>query len=126
MGISALMTELKSGFQAIDSKLDTLNNRLETMNSRMESHETRITNTEQRISDLEDKQPTIQKRLERTEVLLKQVATKAEDLKARSRRCNRLAGIAEFTNTGPMARFVEKVLIELFGRDTYSANFAIE
>lgn len=126
-GLAAIMAELKTGFQVIDTKLDIMNSRLDVLTSRVESHDTRLDNAEQRISDLEDRQPTIQKRLERTEALLKQVAQRAEDLESRSRRCNiRLAGIAESTNNGRMAHFVEQVLTDVFGREAFSTTFAVE
>lgn len=59
--------------------------------------------------------------------LLKIIAEKIEDLEARSWRNNvRILGLAETTNTGRMEDFIEMLLVDLFGRDSFSAHLTIE
>ncbi|KAJ1189349.1 hypothetical protein NDU88_006097 [Pleurodeles waltl] len=50
-----------------------------------------------------------------------------DDLESRSRRNNlRIVGIAESTSIANMENFIKSLLIQLLGRDTFSAFFVVE
>ncbi|KAJ1185778.1 hypothetical protein NDU88_002565 [Pleurodeles waltl] len=80
-----IMAELRADFRAIDSRFDALDSRLGHMNKRIDLQATRMDGAEPRISEVEDGCINTKKRLERVIHLLKTVATKKEDLEARSR-----------------------------------------
>lgn len=59
--------------------------------------------------------------------LLASIKEKAEDLEACSRRNNvRILGLAESTATGNMELFVERLLVQLVGWETFSDVFIVE
>lgn len=51
---------------------------------------------------------------------------KNEDIKARSRRNVCILGVPETTSTGRMDTFVESLLTDLFGRESFTYSFVVE
>ncbi|KAJ1179957.1 hypothetical protein NDU88_005185 [Pleurodeles waltl] len=122
-GTAVIMVEIRAGFQATDSRFDTLDARLDRMNEHIDCQAARMEGAEHRRSEVEDGCADTQKRLDRVEHFLKMVASKNEDLEAHN---VRIAGVADSTDTGRMGSFVEKLLVELFGRGAFTSPFIVE
>ncbi|KAJ1184728.1 hypothetical protein NDU88_001531 [Pleurodeles waltl] len=87
----------------------------------LDSHSTRLDAAEQRIFDVEDSGTALAKHMERVERLLKTVAEKNLDLEARSLWNNsRITVMAATTNTSSIDTCIEELLINLFGRDSFT------
>ncbi|KAJ1186609.1 hypothetical protein NDU88_003390 [Pleurodeles waltl] len=114
------MAELKTGFKTIEMRLDG-------MHERLDDHSTRISATEQQIPDMEDGSAALTKHVERAECLLKTVVAKNKDLEAQACRSNiRVVGVTESTNTRPISKYVEQLLIKILGRDSFGPTFIVE
>lgn len=125
--LATILKEMRSGFRSLDTRFDALEKRMDTMNNKIQSHDRRLDAAETRISDTEDGASKALQRLERVEHILKDVAIKNEDLEARGRRNNiRLLGVPESTNTGRLDVFIERLLADLFGRDSFTQGFVVE
>ncbi|KAJ1214807.1 hypothetical protein NDU88_002418 [Pleurodeles waltl] len=70
-GAAAIMVELKAGFKAIDTRLNSLAMCVDDMHECLDGPSTRVSATEQRISDIEDGSAALTKRVERAEGMLK-------------------------------------------------------
>ncbi|KAJ1089311.1 hypothetical protein NDU88_002462 [Pleurodeles waltl] len=105
----AIMAELKAGFQAIDTRLDTLSDRFDNVSEHLDGHATRIEGGQTQNFKIEVGNVDALRCLERVEGLLKTVAAEIEDLDAWYR-CNyvRITGLAKTTNIGLMDLFIEK------------------
>lgn len=125
--LTAILQEMRAGFKSLDGRFDSLEKRMDSMNVKIQAHDRRLDLAESRISYVEDNVSKSLKRLERVEHILKDVAIKNEDLEARSRRNNlRLLGIPESTSTSRMDSFIESLLTDLFGKEAFTAGFAVE
>lgn len=124
---ATLLKEMRSGFKSLDSRFDTLEKRMDMMGAKLQTHDRRLDLAESRISDTEDGASKALKRLEWAEHILKEVEIKSEDLEARGRRNNiRFLGVPESTNTGKLDLFIENLLSEMFGRESFTQGFVVE
>ncbi|KAJ1168909.1 hypothetical protein NDU88_000821 [Pleurodeles waltl] len=97
------------------------------MLEQQDSHSTRLDTAEQRISYVVDGGTILGMPVERVEWLLKAVAAKNEDLEARSRLNNiHITCMAKTTNTGRMDTYIERLLLNMCSRDSFTATFAVE
>lgn len=107
--------------------MDSLAYRMDRMSKRMDKHAERIDMAEHRIFETEDAQNDMGEAQKRMAKLMSSIKDKAEDIEARSRRNNvRILGLAESTPTGTMELFIEKLLIQLLGRETFPDVFVVE
>ncbi|KAJ1144180.1 hypothetical protein NDU88_010482 [Pleurodeles waltl] len=83
------------------------------MQERLKDHTTRLGTAKQHISIIED--GTVAMASVWREEITVTIATKNEDLEGRLL-CN---------NIGPLGSYVELLLIELLGRNTFTATFAV-
>lgn len=82
---------------------------------------------ERRITESEEAQTDAHRTQKSMEKALLALQDKAEDLEARSRRSNlRITGVPESTVTGNMELFIEKLLTNLLGPETFSSTFVVE
>lgn len=125
--LKQMMQEMRQGFTTIAEKMDDMSMRMDAFVHKLEGHEERLNEAEQRISNTEDRTTQLQSQVAHMDKLLKVIASKNEDLEARSRRNNIcVIGIPESTNTGKMEDFVEKLLTATIGADALSSQFIVE
>lgn len=87
----------------------------------------RVTEAETRIGRAEDIIHPLQHSCEDLQRQIQQLAQKHDDLENRSRRSNlRFIGLPEGAEGTDPATFLEKLLINTYGRDTFSTTFVVE
>ncbi|KAJ1132707.1 hypothetical protein NDU88_011010 [Pleurodeles waltl] len=100
---------------------------MDRMIERIDKLAERLDQAERRTSELEDEQTMMASRQIKMDKLLRALHAKAEDLEARSWRNNvRIVGVTESTNIDNMERFVEQLLTDVLGRETFSTMFEVE
>ena len=125
--IVAMFSDLKDSLRTIDGKLDTLMYRMDRFQERADKQEGRLTEVESRVSTIEDSHRVLDTRLPEIQKELHLLKAKNEDLEGRSRRNNiRIIGLSESISPRNMEEFIEKLLIDLFGRDCFSSMMVIE
>ncbi|KAJ1123380.1 hypothetical protein NDU88_001850 [Pleurodeles waltl] len=106
-----------------DGKIDSLSYCMDRMTERLDKHAERLDQSEKRVSEVEDGQTRHVK-------LYKEVHSlrlKVDDLEARSwRNYLRIVGVAESTAIDNMEGFIERLLVQLLGRTTFSDLFVVE
>ena len=120
-----MLVTMQQSLTKIDGKIDALTFRMDRMTERLDKHTERLDMVERRVAEKEQVSTAeAQRQVEKT---LAAVQAKAEDLEARSRRNNlRILGLPESTHVTNMETFIEKLLAEILGRDTFSEIFVIE
>lgn len=87
----------------------------------------RVTETETRISRAEDTLYPLQHSQEDLKRQIQQLAQKHDDLENRARRSNlRFIGLPEGSEGTDLATFLEKLLINMYGREAFSDTFVVE
>ncbi|KAJ1198832.1 hypothetical protein NDU88_002671 [Pleurodeles waltl] len=118
---------MKLRLTEIDGKNDALSYRMERMPELVDNNTECVEVVERRVLEAKGEQATVagtQKQLERALVTLQE---KAEDLEACSWVNNlHIVGLAESTNVENMKSFVEQLLIELLGQETFSDLFMMK
>ncbi|KAJ1186183.1 hypothetical protein NDU88_002966 [Pleurodeles waltl] len=100
---------------------------MDRMSDRLDGHAERLDQVERRVSEADDEHNMLATAQKKVDTLLHTLQAKAEDLEARSRRNNvRIVGIAEPTRIDNMDRYVEQLLSDLRGRETFSDKFVVE
>lgn len=118
---------IQTSLTNIDGKIDSVTYRVDRMSERLDKHTERLDMAERRLSEAEDSQVQMEAKQTKVEKQLVAMVSKTEDLEARSRRSNlRLKRVSETTKTGTMEQYVEKLLISMLGRDTFSEVFIVE
>ncbi|KAJ1217325.1 hypothetical protein NDU88_004919 [Pleurodeles waltl] len=122
-----IIAELHSGFRSIDARIEALAIILDFIGENIDRHATHLDGVEECISGLEDGTTSCTKLVDKMERLLKTMTSKKEDLEARMCRNNICAtGIAESTNMGRPAEFVERLLIGHFDHHSFTDTFVVE
>ncbi|KAJ1140297.1 hypothetical protein NDU88_006654 [Pleurodeles waltl] len=99
---------------------------MDRMSERLDKQAERLDQTERRVSTVEDGQTALAAGQLKVSTELGTLRHKMDDLESRSRRNNlHIVGIAEFTSIANMENFIENLLIQLLGRDTFSAIFVV-
>ncbi|KAJ1191829.1 hypothetical protein NDU88_001144 [Pleurodeles waltl] len=125
--LKQILVSIQHCFIKIDEKIDALLYRLDYMSERLDMHAERLNQVEWRVSAAEDEQNTmavLQKKIDR---LLHVLQAKAEDLETRSDR-NKVSvvGIAEYVHIDNLKWFVEQLLTDLLGCETFSYIYIME
>lgn len=124
--IKGILREVKTSLMDMHGKLDSIVARLDQVSRKVDRHDLRITNLETRVSDYDDNHTALSSQLTTMNKEMELIRTRNEDLEARSRRNNiRVTGIPESTNMGPIERYMEELLRDLFGTDL-SPMFLVE
>lgn len=125
--VKQMFAAIQKSLLAMDGKIDSLVYRMDRMSERLDKHAERLDMSKRRVKEVEEAQTEtdqVQKQMAKALVTLQD---KTEDLEARCRRSNiRITGLPESTPLGNAEQFVEKLLISLLGRDTFSDIFIIE
>ncbi|KAJ1108071.1 hypothetical protein NDU88_005454 [Pleurodeles waltl] len=117
---------MQQSLTKIDSKIDALTFCMNRMTERLDRHAERLDMAESRISKVEDEQLSTTVTQKRVDKLL-MLQAKTEDLAARSRRNNlQIVRVVESVNISHMEHFVEQLLVELLGCETFSDMFLVE
>lgn len=121
-----ILREVRSGFQTINTKLDTLSAQMESVKTQVATYEHCLDVLKNRESDCHDFQVETKKQLTQMDKLLLAISAKNEDLEARSRRNNiRITGVPESTAIDKMETFATVLLTNLFAPHL-SPGFAVE
>ncbi|KAJ1158117.1 hypothetical protein NDU88_010811 [Pleurodeles waltl] len=100
---------------------------MDRMSKRLDKQTERLDQAERRMSAVEDGQTALAAGQLKVNTELGTLRHKMDNLESRSRRNNlRIVGIAESTSIASMENFIESLLIQLLGRDTFSALFEVE
>lgn len=127
LDMANILQEMRQGFATVVDKVDRMSSRMDAIAHKLDGHEDCIKEAVGHISESDDVTATHRVQLTRIDKLLPVIATKNEDLEARSRRNNiRVIGIPESTNTGRMEDYIEKLLLESIGKDAFSSQFIVE
>ncbi|KAJ1131803.1 hypothetical protein NDU88_010136 [Pleurodeles waltl] len=120
-----ILAAMQSRLATIDSYIDSLSYRMDRMTERLDKYVERVDEAERRISAVEDNCNSMsQVQMDGTTATL---WAKVKDLEACSCRRNiRVVGITEPTAIDNMELFVERLLIRLLGRETFSDSFVVE
>ncbi|KAJ1129820.1 hypothetical protein NDU88_008185 [Pleurodeles waltl] len=118
---------MKASFKAIEKRFEALTMLLGGMHERLNEHSTRFGAVEQRILDVEDGAMALIRCVERVEQLPKTMAEKNKDPEAPSQ-CNNICimAMAKSTSTEPISTYIKQLLIELFGRNSFTVTFVVE
>lgn len=129
--IKSLLLAMEKGIQtsinSLGAKIDALTYRMDRMGERLDKQAERTDMAERRITEVEEAQTAMDANAKQLDNLMRTLRDKTEDLEARSRRSNlRIIGLPESTQTGNMERYVEKLLTDLLGAETFSNVFIVE
>ncbi|KAJ1137577.1 hypothetical protein NDU88_003975 [Pleurodeles waltl] len=97
------------------------------MTEHLNKHAEHLDQSERRVSEVEDGQTQLATSHVKLNKELNSLRLKVDDLEARSRRNNlRTVGVAESTTIDNMEGFIERLLVQLLGRTTFSDLFVVE
>ncbi|KAJ1112780.1 hypothetical protein NDU88_001041 [Pleurodeles waltl] len=92
-----------------------------------DKHAERLDHVENSVSTVEDGQTELASSHTKCNKDVSALRLKVDDMEARSRRNNlRIVGIAESTAINNMESYIENLLVQLLGRNTFSELFVIE
>ncbi|KAJ1133094.1 hypothetical protein NDU88_011393 [Pleurodeles waltl] len=119
--LKQIQAAMQQSLAQIDSKIDSLSFRMDRMTERLNKHAERLDESDRRISDIEDSHTTLTSNHESTSTTLAALQRKVNNLKARSRRNNlHVVGIAKSTDIDNMEGYIECLLTQLLGGNTFS------
>lgn len=122
-----VLQAIQKSLQDINGKLDTLTHRVDNISTKLDKQGEQLDEAEERITAVEDEAHTTMRKCEDMDKLLEVIKNRAEDLEPRSRRNNvRIAGVPESTNTGKMEIYVETMLKDIFGAESFSTVLIVE
>ncbi|XP_066445282.1 uncharacterized protein [Eleutherodactylus coqui] len=125
--ILGAITKCSNTVQALYQQFGTLQEHMGLLRQDMQKTSETMTAAEGRISDIEDKMPPMQREVKGNTQNIAFLLTKIDDLENRSRRNNvRLVGLPERMEGNNPSEYIEKWILDLFGRDCFSPMFAIE
>ncbi|KAJ1209044.1 hypothetical protein NDU88_004423 [Pleurodeles waltl] len=101
--------------------------KMDSMMERLDKHVERLDQSKRHISDIEDGQLTMSSSQAKMNKELMGLQAKVDDLEAISRRNNlRIVGVVESTDIDSMEGYIERLLVQLLVRDTFSSLFVVE
>ncbi|KAJ1172178.1 hypothetical protein NDU88_004028 [Pleurodeles waltl] len=122
-----ILTAMQQSLTKIDCKIDSLSFRMDRMVERLDKQAERLHQSERHISEVEGGQSTMSTGQAKMGKELAALQAKVDDLEARSTRNNlRTLGIAESTAIDNMEGYIERLLVQLLGWDTFSSLFMVE
>ncbi|KAJ1208388.1 hypothetical protein NDU88_003774 [Pleurodeles waltl] len=122
-----ILVAMQHSLTQIDGKIDSLSYRMDRMTERLDKHAERLDQSERRVSEVEDDQTELATSQVKLNKELNSLRLKVDDLEARSWRKNlRIVGVAESTAIDNMEGFVERLLVQLLGRATFSDLLVVE
>ncbi|KAJ1152917.1 hypothetical protein NDU88_005691 [Pleurodeles waltl] len=122
-----ILTAMQQSLTQKYTKIDSLSFRMDKLMERLEKHAERLDQSERCISEVKDGQAIKSSRHAKMVKELAVLQAKVEDLEARSHRNNlRIVGIAEYIAIDNMESYVERLLVQLLGRETFSSVFVVE
>ncbi|KAJ1119054.1 hypothetical protein NDU88_007240 [Pleurodeles waltl] len=125
--LQQILKAMQPSLTQIDGKIDSLSYRMHRMSERLDKHAERLDQAERRISDAEDGQTELNTGYTKLNKSMCSLQAKVDDSEARSRRNSfRIVGIAESTAIDNMESFVERLLIQLLRRTTFSDLLVVE
>lgn len=125
--VKTLLLAMQQSLTALSGKMDMMNTRLDFLVLKVDKHDEQLKEAKRRISDTEDTTSQLHQQMSHMDKLLKVIASKNENLEARSRRNNiRVIGISENTNTGRMDDYAERLLCNTFGASAFSPHLTVE
>ncbi|KAJ1108746.1 hypothetical protein NDU88_006116 [Pleurodeles waltl] len=108
----------------IDGKIDSLSFRIDRMTERLDKHADRLDQSERRVSEVEDGQAELATGHASRSKELSSLQTKVNDLEAR--RNLRIVGVAESNAIDNMEDLIERLLVQLLVRATFSDLFVVD
>ncbi|KAJ1124670.1 hypothetical protein NDU88_003119 [Pleurodeles waltl] len=122
-----ILAALQRSLTQIDSRIDSLSYRMDRMTERLDKHADRLDQSERHISEVEDGQSAMAMGQAKMGKELATLRAKVDDLEARSHRNNLgIVGIAESTAIDNMEGYIERLLVQVLGQDTFSSLFVVE
>ncbi|KAJ1084137.1 hypothetical protein NDU88_004290 [Pleurodeles waltl] len=122
-----ILAAMQQSLTEIDGKIDTLSYCMDRMSEHLNKQAERLDQAERWVSAVEDGQTALATGQLKVSTELGTLRHKMDDLESHSQR-NKLCivGIAESTSIANMENFIENLLIQLLGQDTFSVLFVVE
>ncbi|KAJ1082984.1 hypothetical protein NDU88_003145 [Pleurodeles waltl] len=122
-----ILVAMQHSLTQIDGKIDSLSYRMDRMTEHLAKHVELLDQSERRVSEVEDGQTQLAASHVNLSKEVHSLRLKVDDLEARSQRNNlRIVGVAESTAIDNMEGFIERLLVQLLGRITFSDLFVVE
>uniref|UniRef100_H3AN98 L1 transposable element RRM domain-containing protein n=1 Tax=Latimeria chalumnae TaxID=7897 RepID=H3AN98_LATCH len=119
----SMAEEMRLGFSSIQSGLANLHTEVASINNKLDNITSRLDTSERRISDIEDRVYVLENSLSE----IHRSREKCDDLENRARHSNlRIIGLPEGNEGKDPILFMEKLLVEVLGENTFPGRIEIE
>lgn len=111
----------------LTTKIEEVKVDISLMRQDMQKLRDRVGEAEHRISEVEDSLPPLQSSSDRLQQQVHLILQKQDDMENRLRRCNlRFIGLPEGSEGADPSSYLEQLLTQTYGRESFSSTFVVE